>query len=124
MQVKAILNEPLNYDYLFGEIGDEVYGVARSYGQDFITTKLYDDSNASEENEWEPTVRLIKIKVVKGSIKRLRCYYDDEYCSKEIVEVSTHHHFLCTACRKENDSMPEERLDTGYHAMDYLQDRC
>lgn len=122
MQVKATITEDLRYDYLWFDKGEEIYGVARGYGQDFITVELYDDSMGTEENGWAHRIRNIRVKVEPGSIKRLLCHYNDEYCSKEIVPVGTHHGFLCTACKAENDSTIEERLDTGYHAMDYMQD--
>ena len=98
MQVKAILDENLRYDYLWFDKGEEIYGVARSYNQDTITVELYEDSHATEDNDWEPIITNIKVKVLKGSIERLRCYYNDEFCSKEIVPVDSHHEFLCTAC--------------------------
>ena len=48
----------------------------------------------------------------------MRCYYDDNLCGGKIMQVGSFKKYLCEKCKKEDDSVCDEPLDTGYHAMD------
>lgn len=127
MFVKAISEQEVIGDYILIEVGDEVWGNVRSYNQEFITIEeMYDNKNYIEgkidENGWPENVddyfkyRNIRLKIKKGSIERLYCdcgnFATREYASQ----------LLCNDCEYEDPQPHYERLDTGYHAMDYMRD--
>ncbi len=62
--------------------------------------------------------------VSKGIAKPnvMRCYYDDELCEGQIMQVGSFKKYLCEKCAKEDDSVCDEPLDNGRHAMDYMKD--
>lgn len=60
-------------------------------------------------------------KYLTGHNRNIRCYYDDELCEGEVSQVGSFKKYLCDKCRKEDDSVCDEPLDTGHHAMDYLE---
>ena len=47
-------------------------------------------------------------------MKNQRCYYNDNYCKGEIIEVNSFHKHLCERCAKENDSIEDEVLDHDF----------
>lgn len=47
-----------------------------------------------------------KMDLVKDSVRR--CYYNDDKCSGEIVNVSGHKKYLCTKCKEEEDTVPDD----------------
>ena len=130
MFVKAIADESLSLGEDFCcDKGDEIYGICRSYDQNTITVNyfLFDCKNkgcTEQECFFDcGTTKQKKVKIKQDSIERIHCYYNEDGCKgQRIVPVHTHHNFLCISCKKEEDSIPDEILDTGYHAMDYMRD--
>lgn len=48
----------------------------------------------------------------------MRCYYNDEDCFGNIVEVNTHHENLCEKCAKEVESYPDDPGDIHDFSID------
>ena len=48
------------------------------------------------------------------ALKVIQCYYNDDYCLGNVVEVNTHHGYLCEKCAKETESYPDEPVDIDY----------
>lgn len=48
----------------------------------------------------------------------MRCYYHDEDCFGNIVEVNTHHEYLCEKCAKEVESYPDDPGDIHDFSID------
>lgn len=113
MLVEAKITVPLDYDYFSAEVGELVIGNARSYKQNFITIEYYDDSKATEDNEWIGVTKTTRVPVEVGSIVRL-------YCGCGEIAVRYDCEPLCNEC--EYEAPEDHRLDTGYHAMDYMRD--
>lgn len=130
MLVKAIAEESLSLgEDFYCDKGDEIYGVCRSYNQDTVTVEYFIFDCKNKKCNMEEcfsdcgTTKQKKVKIKQGSIERIYCYYNEEGCKgKTIVPSYTHHQFLCTSCKAEEDYIHYERLDTGYHVMDYMRD--
>ena len=110
MLVEAISNEKIDTDYLIIEKGDNIIGVCRSYNQDTISV---DDCLELDNEPYFKTIHR-KVKIKKGTIKRLFCGCGN-YATKYIDDEP-----LCDECEYEKPEF--HLLDTGYHAMDYLRD--
>lgn len=127
MFVKAISEQEVIGDYIHIEVGDEVWGNVRSYNQEFITIEeMYDNKNYIEgkidENGCPENIddyfkyRNIRLKIKKGSIERLYCGCNEFATHEDRSEA------FCNDCKYEDPQPHYERLDTGYHAMDYMRD--
>lgn len=106
MFVQAISEQEIIGDYIHIEIGDEVWGKARSYSQDFITIEeMYDNKNYIEgkvdENGCPENIddmfkyRNIRLKIKTKSISRLYCGCGEIATREETSEA------LCSNCEYE-----------------------
>jgi hypothetical protein len=120
MFVKAISEQEIIGDYIHIEIGDEVWGNARSYSQDFITfTEIYDNPNYTEskiDENGNPeyiddmfNYRKIKVKVEANTIKRLYCG-----CGGFAIREDNSEAF-CSNCDYER---PEDHYYLFYDSLD------
>lgn len=121
MFVKAISEQEIINDYIHIEIGDEVWGNARSYNQDFINfEEMYDNKKYIEgeidENGFPKNIddmfkyRNIKVKVKIGSIERLYCA-----CGEIAIREESSESF-CSNCEYEK---PEDHSYLCYDSLDW-----
>lgn len=83
MLVKAIANENNRDDFAIDfEIGEEIIGEATRYSQDYIWMEFWKDNRKDQTKDFEDDDILYvktKVKVEKGTIKRLKCDYCEKY---------------------------------------------
>ena len=122
MFVKAISEQEVIGDYVHIEIGDEVWGNVRSYGQDFMNVKeMYDNKDYVEgdidKNGYPENIddcfkyRNIRLKIKKGSIERLYCGCGELAIHEEFSEA------FCNNCKYEE---PEDHSYLCYDRSDWL----
>jgi len=124
MNVIAISDEFINNE-LFDdiEIGQDIFGNAKSYNQKFIWIETYVKiKEVSNDEEYPYETKVVKCKIKEGSIEKIFCYYDDEYCSKDVTPTNTHHKYLCGSCLREYNSCSDEELPQNGNVMDYMRD--
>lgn len=83
MLVKAIANENNRDDFAIDfKIGEEIIGEATRYSQNYIWMEFWKDNRKDQTKDFEDDDILYvktKVKIVKGTIKRLQCNYCENY---------------------------------------------
>lgn len=120
MFVEAIINETIDRDYFYVEKGEKITGNVRSYNQDFMVLEEMHDNpdfiGEANEDNYDDLFIYTKTRIIikKGSVKKVYCG-----CNKPAIR-EINNEYLCADCDYEEPHF--ERLDNGYHAMDYLRD--
>ena len=79
MLVTAIANENNRDDFAIDfKIGEEINGEATRYSQNYIWMEFWKDQTKDFEDDDILYVKT-KVKIVKGTIKRLQCDYCENY---------------------------------------------
>jgi hypothetical protein len=83
MKVTAIANENNRDDFAIDfKIGEEIIGEAKRYSQNYIWLEFWKDNRKDQTIDFEDDDILYvktKVKIVKGTIKRLKCNYCENY---------------------------------------------
>jgi hypothetical protein len=59
---------------------------------------------------------------MENNNEKPECYYNDEWCEGEVIYVGGFKEYLCERCKKGEDETPDEPVEEGGDAMDYLRD--
>jgi formylmethanofuran dehydrogenase subunit E len=92
MFISAIADEEIDSDYLYIEKGQTIYGNVRSYAQLFMKVVQPLDyirhGDNDDDYDVEEISRIIKVKIKKGSIRKVYCRYcecsDNKKATREI----------------------------------------
>ena len=104
MFVSAIADEEIDSDYLWIQKGDTIYGNVRSYAQLFMkveeTLDYISHGETDEDFYLEEVSRTIKVKIKKGSIRKVYCRYCECSDNKKATRIIDGD-LLCDDCEYE-----------------------